>query len=142
MDLFAYACLSEDLIDKYIKKHYGDIPRPRGVRFMKVESKIDGPDWDNEEGRMFNKYVGTDTIYIHTRCGNCGSTYKDKNTNYKCYGADEWEKSNGDKFLEHVTEEFDYTYCTHYFKAVIDKDYKKILKYLKNLFESERKEVK
>ena len=125
MDLYAYALSGDELVDKYIKENYGDVPRLRGVRFMKIEEKTDGYD---KEAKVFNKYVGTDVIYIHTRCGNCGYSFINPFTNYKEFGADKWEKAHKNLFLEHVNEDFDETYCTHYFKAVKNKDYFKILK--------------
>ena len=131
MDLYAYTLKSEELIEKYISKHYGEIPRYRGVRFMKVEqkSKKTGEQFD-----IFNKYVGTDTIYIHTRCGGCGLKYADEYCNYRYFKADEWEQKHKDLFLENISDEFDCTYADHYFKAVIDDDYKEIIKW----FEKEK----
>ena len=128
MDLYAYMIKEEDLINKYIEDNYGKVPRNRGVRFMKVETKVENPECEEEQ--IFNKYVGTDTIYIHTRCGNCGSGYRSKYSNYVAYGAKEWEKSHKDLFLEHITEAFDNTYCTHYFKAKTNDDYAKIISLL------------
>lgn len=127
MDLYAYALTTDGKVDNYIKKNYGEVPRLRGVRFMKIAEKCNEED---AELKMFDKYVGTDTIYIHTRCGNCGMGYDDEDSNYAYYGAKEWEEKNKDKFLEHITEEFDQTYCTHYFKAVVNDEYKEILKLL------------
>lgn len=145
MDLIAYSnhqC--NDLISNYIKKHYGDVPRIRGVRFMKLEDKATDKfrkdvtdifgDEDEEsvdyskEIEMFNKYAGQDVIYIHTRCGDCDLGYDDKNSNYISCGAKKWEEEHKNLFLDHITDPFDCTYCTHYFKAIIDEDYKKIVK--------------
>jgi hypothetical protein len=41
MDLYAYIQKDEELINKYIDEHYDgqNIPRYRGVRFMKTERK-------------------------------------------------------------------------------------------------------
>ena len=130
MDLYAYMLKGEELIDKYIKENYGEIPRCRGVRFMKTENIWENDVDAQEEIDMHNKYVGTDTIYIHTRCGDCGMGYDEEDSNYVYCGAKKWEENNKDKFLEHITEEFDCTYCTHYFKAVINDDYKAIIKEL------------
>ena len=128
MDLYAHSLKEEELIEKYIQENYGVIPRYRGVRFMKVEQK------ERETGEqfdMFNKYVGTDTIYIHTRCGGCGLKHIDEDgCNYRYFKADEWEQKHKDLFLENITDEFDCTYADHYFKAVINEDYKNIIKYL------------
>lgn len=128
MDLYAFALTKEDLINKYIEENYGEVPRLRGVRFMK-----DAVEWagTGDETLMFNKYVGTDTIYIHTRCGDCRMGYDDESSNYVYCGAKEWEEKHKDLFLDHITEEYDSTYCTHYFKAVINEDYNKILEWLK-----------
>lgn len=142
MDLIAYSNTQNELINKYIQKNYGNIPRMRGVRFMKLEEIVQGkPNYDvtdmfkeknnidyTENTNMFNKYVGQDVIYIHTRCGNCDTSYDDKTNNYNYYGAREWEEKYSDLFLEHITDAFDSTYCTHYFKAVINDDYKEILR--------------
>lgn len=124
MDLQGYVLSQDALIEKFIKENYGDVPRCRGVRFMKIEEP-----WgdDDAESKLHDKYVGTDTIYIHTRCGNCGRDYDDEDSNYVYCGAKEWEEQNKDTFLEHITEEFDKTYCTHYFKAVVNDEYNKIL---------------
>lgn len=145
MDLIAHSNYqSNDLISNYIKKHYGDVPRIRGVRFMKLEDKstdkfrVDVTDFFGEEGvdynifikeiEMFNKYAGQDVIYIHTRCGDCGLGYDDLYSNYISCGAKKWEEEHKNLFLDHITDPFDCTYCTHYFKAIIDEDYKKIVK--------------
>ena len=44
MDLYAYIQKDEELINKYIDEHYDgqNIPRYRGVRFMKTERKVRG----------------------------------------------------------------------------------------------------
>jgi hypothetical protein len=128
MDIYAYSISCEVNVTKYIEKHYGEIPRLRGVRFMKIAQKIEEPSC--EEDIVYNKYVGTDTIYIHTRRGDCGLGYDDEDSNYVSCGAKEWEERLSNLFLEHITEEFDYTYCTHYFKAITDDDYQEILKQL------------
>lgn len=128
MDLYAYSISCEANVTKYIEKHYGETPRLRGVRFMKVAQKIEDPSC--EEDIVYNKYVGTDTIYIHTRCGDCGLGYDDEDSNYVSCGAKEWEEKLSNLFLEHITEEFDRTYCTHYFRAITDDDYQEILKLL------------
>ena len=129
MDLYAHQLKEEEKIEKYIKENYGEVPRNRGIRFMKVENKCDDTNW--KQGEVFNKYVGQDVIYIHTRCGNCGLSYKNPRSNYISCGAKKWEEQNKDKFLEHITDSFDKTYCTHYFEAVINDDYKEIIEMLK-----------
>lgn len=143
MDLIAHLNSQDELVKKYIEKYYGEIPRCRGIRFMKIEEKTnDKPNIDvtdifddsdipvsdyDEITRIFNKYVGQDVIYIHTRCGDCDLGYDDEDSNYIYCGAKDWEEKHKNLFLEHITDAFDSTYCTHYFKAVIDDDYKKII---------------
>lgn len=128
MDLYAHILNREEKINKYINYNYGEVPRIRGVRFMLVEQKVKSPESDEEY--VFNRYVGTDTIYIHTRCGDCRMGYDDEDSNYVSCGAKDWEDKYKSLFLEHITEEFDSTYCTHYFKAVINDDYKEIIEQL------------
>ncbi len=143
MDLIAYSNLRQEKIDKYIKKYYGEVPRIRGIRFMKREVPVNGkPNIDGTDlfpidefeeidysdvNDMFNKYAGQDVIYLHTRCGDCGRGYDDEDSNYIYCGAKEWEEKHKDLFLEHITDPFDSTYCTHYFKAVVDDLYKEII---------------
>ena len=130
MDLYAYLQSTDEMIGKYLAENYGEIPRLRGARFMKIESPVEQDEYYNEEFEVFNKYVGQDVIYIHTRCGDCGMGYEDEGSNYVYCGAKDWEERFSDLFLEHITDTFDSTYCTHYFKAVINDDYEKILKSL------------
>lgn len=135
MDLHAYALMEEvEEIKDYIKKNYGDVPRIRGVRFMKLESDWTGEDL-NEERLIHDKYVGQDVIYIHTRSGSCGNWYSE-DSNYIYFGADKWEESNSELFLEHVNDSLDWTYATHYFKAVVDDDYNNIINQLNKLYNS------
>ena len=149
MDLIAYKNVQDDKFTKYIEKYYGEIPRCRGYRLMKLEEKCgdEKPNIDvtdlfplnddekngcdfNEETDLFNKYVGQDVIYIHTRCGDCGFGYDSEDSNYIYCGAKDWEEKYKDLFLEHITDSFDSTYCTHYFKAIINDEYKELLKTL------------
>lgn len=123
MDLPAYITAQNKEILDYIEKHYGKVPRLRGIRFMKTEELVEDP--DNAEETLFNKYVGKDVIYIHTRCG---GSKADKDSNYIYFEADKWEEKNKETFLENFTDIIDPTYQDHYFKAVIDKEYKAILK--------------
>lgn len=141
MDLIAFSNTQIEEVNNYITKHYGEVPRIRGVRFMKVESGVnDKPNLDvtdlfptdensdySDVNSVFNKYIGQDVIYIHTRCGDCGMGYDDEDSNYVYCGAKKWEEEHKDLFLEHITDPFDSTYCTHYFKAVVDDDYKRII---------------
>lgn len=109
MDLQAYVISKDMEIMSYANKHYGDIPRLRGVRFMKLET----PCGDS----VFDSYCGKDVIYIHTRCGG---------DNYEFFEADEWENNNP-LFLEGVDDDFDCTYRDHYFEAVVDDEYNNII---------------
>ena len=141
MDMIAYRNGNIDSLKDYLSKYYGDIPRFRGARLMKLEEKVeDKPNIDvtdmfgvdeevdySEVNEMFNKYVGQDVIYIHTRCGDCNLGYDDENSNYVYCGAKDWEEKYKDLYLEHITDPFDSTYCTHYFKAIIDDDYKELI---------------
>ena len=109
MDLQAYMISEDEMIMSYVNKHYGEIPRLRGVRFMKLEVPCgDG---------VFDSYCGKDVIYIHTRCGG---------DNYECFEADVWENNNP-LFLEGVDVDFDCTYRDHYFEAVVDDEYNSII---------------
>lgn len=130
MDLYAYQVSSDEDVKRYIKRYYGDIPRMRGVRFMKLHKKIYDDD-NTQNMRMFHKYCGEDVIYIHTRCGDCGAGFDSEDSNYIHFEADKWEEKHKDLFLDHCIDSSDSTYCDHYFKAVIDDDYKKILKMFK-----------
>jgi len=116
MDLYATLLDDDKQVHAYVIKHYGDIPRLRGVRFMRYETP-DACSFNDAQGAMWRKYCGKDVIYIHTRCGNY---------NYEDYGADKWEQSHSDTFLESVEDSGDCTYRDHYFTAVLDDDYNKI----------------
>ena len=131
MDLYAYSLTEVPEINNYIEKHYGNVPRLRGVRFMKVYDRKDFEDYEWDE--MFLSYCGQDVIYIHTRCGDCGMGFNDEDSNYVYCGGKEWEEKHKDLFLDHHSDEYDSTYCDHYFKAVIDDEYKAILNMFKNM---------
>jgi len=128
MDLYAYSLARDPIFRDYVDKHYGDIPRLRGIRFMKVEAPIAVP--SVQQDKLFNSHCGTDVIYIHTRCGNCGMAYDDKNSNYVACGAAKWEHSLGEAFVAHETDCCDSTYCDHYVHAVIDEEYLNIIRLL------------
>ena len=115
MDLQAYMISKDNDIMSYINKHYSGIPRLRGIRFMKLESPETNEYTYQDE--LFNSYCGEDVIFIHTRCGGC---------NYEDFEADKWENDNP-LFLTGVDDCYDKTYRDHYFKAVIDDDYKNII---------------
>jgi len=110
MDLGAYMLGQHELLKAYVDEHYGEVPRFRGVRFMKYE-KLDDP--DDEQERMFASHCGEDVVYIHTRCGG---------SNYEYFEADMWEAGH-DTFIESMDDAFDCTYRDHYFRAVPGDDY-------------------
>lgn len=121
MDLYAYSLMGDEGLMAYVKKHYGEITRPRGVRLMRLQK----PEWSDDP--TFKRLCGKDVIYIHTRCGACGRSFKNKDNNYTWYGADKWEKSNK-LFLTHArNRKGDDTYCDHYFLAVVDDEYKELI---------------
>jgi len=115
MDMGAYVIGSAPEVSGYLNQHFPNIPRFRGARFMKVET-VQGKKGSDQMG-TFNRYCGQDVIYIHTRCGHGGFGWEDPESNYISCGAEEWELSLKDVFLEHHVDEFDSTYCDHYFKA-------------------------
>ena len=127
MDLGAFMVSECADVAGYIKKNYGEVPRMRGVRFMKIEKPVSN-EKKSPQIDMFNKYCGQDVVYIHTRCGDCGMGFKNKDSNYVYCGAKDWEKKNKKLFLEHISDEFDSTYCDHYFKAVVNDEYAELLK--------------
>lgn len=127
--LDAFKNTLNEKINKYIEKYYGDIPRYRGCSFMKTEEEAEYDEYSGNDTEMFNKYVGQDVIEICTRCGGVDGG---KEENYRYCGADKWEEEHKDLFLDHVDEEFDCTYCNHYFKAVKNDEYYDILKQMSN----------
>ena len=126
MDLCAHVISQDEMIMSYINKHYGGVPRLRGVRFMKIETPYDSDGYLDYQEEAFNSYCGKDVIYIHTRCGG-KKNWED--SNYVYFGADKWEDSNP-LFLEGVTDEWDATYRDHYFEAVVDDEYNKLINML------------
>ena len=133
MDLAAYAMLDFKGVNDYIERHYGPIPRNRGVRFMVLQTC----EAENEEPEveMFKKYCGKDVVYIHTRCGDCGKGWENEHTNYVSCGGKEWEEKHKDLFLEHCCDYCDQTYADHYFKAVVDDEYREIVNRLRPIYE-------
>ena len=120
MDLGAHVISRDEAVMSYVNKHYGGIPRLRGVRFMKLETPYDS---DGYQDDVFNSYCGKDVIYIHTRCGG----YRNwEESNYVYFDADKWEDNNP-LFLEGVNDEFDSTYRDHYFTAVVDEEYDSLI---------------
>ena len=131
MDLYAYSVSDSKEVMEYIRKNYGDVPRLRGVRFMKNHDPK-----ECEEGGWYKEFVdccGKDVIYIHTRCGDCGLGFDNEDSNYVFCGGKKWEEENKDKFLFHKSDEFDATYCDHFFSAVVDEEYNSILAELTRL---------
>ena len=112
MDLYAYMLSQSKDVGDYISKNYGDVPRMRGVRFMKLQGAEDY-DEPTEQGRMYARHCGKDVIYIHTRCGG---------SNYDYFEAGKWEESNP-TFIESCDDDFDCTYRDHYFEAVLGDEY-------------------
>ena len=131
MDLGAYAIMEIPEVMDYINKHYADIPRPRGIRFMYIERSCD--DTDSSQASCFNKYIGQHVIYFHTRCGDCGMGYYNEDSNYIYCGGKDWEEKHKDLFLDHHTDEYDSTYCDHYFKAIVDDEYNTLVNKLKKI---------
>lgn len=129
MDLKAYVISTDELISSYVEKHYGDVPRLRGISLMKFERP--GYAGNGPEGEVWNRHCGEDVVYIHTRCGSC---HTGDEGNYSYFGADKWEESNSDTFIESVDEDFDSTYRSHYFKAVQGDDYEKICQQYEAIF--------
>ena len=127
MDLGAFMVSECADVAGYIKKNYGEVPRMRGVRFMKVEKPVPNEE-KSPQMDMFNKYCGQDVVYIHTRCGDCGFGFNSDEGNYTYCGAKDWEKKNKKLFLDHITDEYDSTYCDHYFKAVVNDEYAELTK--------------
>lgn len=125
MNLYAYAMGTMDEVWDYIEKHYGEVPRFRGALFMKTQEPSE--DADSPQDTLFNSFCGKDVIFIHTRCGDCEMGYDDADSNYVAYGCAEWEESLGDLFIDHITDEYDSTYCDHYVAAVPGKDYDALL---------------
>lgn len=121
MDLGAYAKI--DLYKNYVNRNYGNPPRLRGIRLMKIEKPEEHS--GSRQMNLYNSYCGQDVVYIHTRCG--GDEY-DEDSNYCSFGADVWEGSNYDTFLESINDEMDFTYRDHYFKAVVDDEYLNLIK--------------
>ena len=125
MNLYAYATGTLTGVRDYIEKHYGEVPRFRGALFMKMMEPSE--DASSQQDILFNSLCGKDVIFIHTRCGDCGMGYDDADSNYVACGGAAWEKSLGDLFIDHITDEYDSTYCDHYVAAVPGKEYDTLL---------------
>ena len=97
-------------------------------------------DDSDEQTHLYNSFVGQDVIYIHTRCGDCGMGYDNEESNYVYCGAKDWEEKHKDLFIEHITDPFDQTYCTHFFKAVVNDEYEEALKVLEEAYNEAEEE--
>lgn len=128
MDIYAYLVSQDQKIEEFITKSYGDVPRLRGCRFMKLEEPMEE---EVMAAEIFNQYCGQDVIYICTRCGDCGVGYDDENSNYQYCGGEKWEQENKDCFITHCTDSYDRTYCDHYFKVKDWEEYNQILELIK-----------
>lgn len=122
MDLGAYCKIGT--MGHYVVENYGEVPRLRGIRLMKLEDKTGE---DGTQMEMFDSMCGKDVVYIHTRCGSCGCGDDDPDTNYIACGGKEFDERNADRFIASINDEFDGTYRDHYFKAVVNDEYKRLL---------------
>ena len=122
MDMGAYCNIGT--MEGYVVKNYGPIPRLRGIRLMKLEEKTGegGPQMD-----LFDSMCGEDVVYVHTRCGSCGCDDDDPDTNYIACGGKEFDERNADRLIASISDEFDWTYRDHYFRAVVNDEYKRLL---------------
>lgn len=117
MDMYAFMLAQTDEVRAYVDKNYGDVPRMRGVRFMKLQNPEDCDNGDYQS-EMYGRHCGEDVVYIHTRCGG---------SNYDYFEAGKWEESNL-TFIESCDDAFDCTYRDHYFEAVLGDEYDAICK--------------
>lgn len=122
MDLGAYCNIGT--MEDYVVKNYGDVPRLRGIRLMKLEKKTGG---DGPQMELFDSMCGEDVVYIHTRCGSYCFGDDDPGTNYTACGGKEFDERNADTLIASINDELDGTYRDHYFKAVVNDDYKRLL---------------
>lgn len=122
MDLGAFVNI--DSMKKYVVSNYGDVPRLRGIRLMRVEEKT------GEGGRqmdLFDSMCGKDIVYIHTRCGSYQYGDDDPDANYMACGGMEFDRRNADRLIASINDEFDGTYRDHYFHAVVDDEYERLI---------------
>lgn len=121
MDLYAYTRI-EDLKELLPSEP----PRLRGIRLMATEEPVEDP--ESLQAKTFNKYVGKDVIYIHTRCGACFGDYS-SDSNYVTCGLKDWEEENKDLVLDSINDDFDCTYRDTYIMVSEDKRelYEKLL---------------
>lgn len=128
MDLRWHLIMRIEWMEDYIKKHYGEVPRIRAIRFMELEWPLEW--WSDIQ--EFNKYSWKAVINIHTRCwwdvGNEWSNYM------TCWGYErEEELKKKWLFLSAHNENFDNTYRDTYVKVKKDKEYKALLAKIKEL---------
>lgn len=130
MDLYWHAIMNLKWMKEYLEKHYWEIPRIRGIRFMEAEWQLRWWWTDIEE---FNKYCWQKVINIHTRCW---WIEEDELSNYMSCWWYKREKELKKKwlFLSACNEEFDNTYRDTYVKVVEDKEYEKLLKDIKKRY--------
>lgn len=116
MDLGAFMQIG--IYESYVTSAFGEVPRLRGIRLMRLEKLVENPGCMQE--RIFNQFVGQDVVYIHTRCGGSASNH---DSNYVCCGGKEFEDRNADNLILALNDEFDGTYRDHYLRAVVNDDY-------------------
>lgn len=121
MDLGAYVNIG--ILREYTEGCYGFVPRLRGIRLMAVEQPTYG---EGEQLKLFDSMCGKHVVYIHTRCGA---------NNYRDCGGEDFERRNDDAFIAAIDDECDPTYRDHYFEAVVNDEYKRLLDELAKSYE-------
>lgn len=124
MDLGAYANIG--ILREYAESCYGFVPRLRGIRLMTVERPTYG---EGEQLKLFDSMCGKHVVYIHTRCGA---------NNYRDCGGEDFESRNADALIAAIDDEKDHTYRDHYFKAVINDKYNRLLDELVERYEDDK----
>lgn len=124
MDLGAYVNI--DALEEYVAKHYGEVPRLRGIRFMEAEEPDENP--GTRQMEVYNSYCGKPVVYVHTRCGSACWGDGDPDANYMYCGGKEFDERNSELLLDSLNDEWDGTYRDHYLKAIEDDEYKALLK--------------
>ena len=114
MDLGAYANIG--ILREYAEGCYGFVPRLRGIRTY----------GEGEQLKLFDSMCGKHVVYIHTRCGA---------NNYRDCGGEDFERRNDDAFIAAIDDECDPTYRDHYFEAVVNDEYKRLLDELAKSYE-------
>ena len=122
MDLGGYAQIEQ--LGGYVTRNYGSPPRLRGIRLMRLEKPTGDPEYQMQ---VFDGYCGEDVVYVHTRCGSACWGDGDPDANYISCGGLAWEEANPETFIESLNDEFVGTYRDHFFKAVIDDEYKSLI---------------